>query len=528
MSSIPFTLSQVAQVAVQAIDTSSTQSAGGTGSESVFAGIVISELGNPFELIRITGTNWKSKLGNPYHPSMGLTLSEPLRHVGDAVKGGDGYVVRVVAEDARRPVLYIHRVAGQGAATFEVMPGALAFGTPLELTQGGNVLLALGVKDGNVTGRHLTMTPIASKPGSYTLTVTATDKFGVDYTVEELEVSFDTEATDDMGASTFILDRLQSTSTVLEAVCDMAIDRTGFTGFTKTTLSGGTLGNQKNIAPAQYEKALTILRNALVGYTAVLGLGCYDEDVMASLGAIARDRRVDAFIDILPTKTYQQALAASNSMAFNNNNLSLYHFPYSAKDPYSGGRAIWGISGVAFVAKAAGVAKATGAVGGWHYSPAGEERGIIDRREVQLLPGAGEPDEKAMYKARINKIGLSTTGKLMIDDALTCRQSEDYLRFQHVSSTMNAISRQFYQLANQLKHSPDGLTYDGLERGMTEILSGYVSADALVKPRNPDEDGESPYTLTVAQREIDSWEVQWGCCVTGTSRRILGSPSLIR
>ncbi len=224
----------------------------------------------------------------------------------------------------------------------------------------------------------------------------------------------------------------------------------------------------------------------------------------------------------------QQALAASKSMAINNNNLSLYHFPYSAKDPYSGGRAIWGISGVAFVAKASGVAKATGAVGGWHYSPAGEERGIIDRREVQLLPGAGEPDEKAMYKARINKIGLSTTGKLMIDDALTCRQSEDYLRFQHVSSTMNAISRQFYQLANQLKHSPDGLTYDGLERGMTEILSGYVSADALVKPRNPDEDGENPYTLTVAQREIDSWEVQWGCCVTGTSRRILGSPSLIR
>jgi hypothetical protein len=528
MSSIPFTLSQVAQVAAQAIDTSSTQSAGGTGSESVFAGIVISELGNPFELIRVTSANWKVKLGNPYHPSLGLAVSEPLRHVGDAVKGGEGYVVRVVSEDARRPVLYVHRVDGQSETPFEVMPGALAFGTPLELTQDGNVLFALAVKDGNVSPRHLTMTAIASKPGSYTLAVTATDKFGADYTVEEMEVSFDTEATDDMGASTFILDRLQSTSTVLEAVCDMSIVRTGFTGFAKTTLAGGTLGNQKTISSTQYEKALSILRNALVGYTAVLGLGCHDEDVMASLGAIARDRRVDAFIDIMPTKTFAQALAKSNSLGINNNHLSLYHFPYSAKDPYSGGRATWGISGVAFVAKAAGVAKATGAVGGWHYSPAGEERGIIDRREVQLLPGAGEPDEKAMYKARINKIGLSSTGKLMIDDALTCRQSEDYLRFQHVSSTMNAITRQFYQLAKQLKHSPDGITYDGLERGMTEILSGYVSADALVKPRNPDTDGDNPYTLTVAQREIDAWEVQWACCVTGTSRRILGSPSLIR
>jgi len=526
---IPFTLSQVAQVAVQAINASATLSAGGTGSESVFAGVVISEIGKPFELIPVNKDNWKSKLGNPYHPSLGQVVAEPLRHVGDAVKGGDGYVVRVVSEDARRPVLFVHRtVSAESVVRFEVMPGALAFGTELSLGAGNDVLFALAVKDGNVSNRHLTMAPIVAKPGSYLLTVTATDKFGADYTVEELEVSFDTDAADDMGMSTFILDRLQSSSVVLEAVFNPAISHTGFTGFTKTTFAGGTLGDQKSIDPAQYEKALAVLRNALVGYTAVLGLGCYDSNIMASLGEIARDRRVDSFIDLQPTKNYSQALVAADGLNINNNHICLYHFPYSAKDPHSGGRAVWGLSGVAFQAKAVGVAKATGTVGGWHYSPAGEERGIIDRREVQLLPGAGEADEKAMYKARINKLGLSSSGKLMIDDAITCRPTEDYLRFQHVSSVMNAISRQFYKLASQLKHSPDGLTYDGLNRGMTEILEGYVSSEALVPPRNPDEDGETPYILTVRQNEFDAWEVKWACCVTGTSRRILGSPSLIR
>lgn len=528
MTTIPFSLSQVAQVAVQAIDTSSTLSAGGTGGESVFAGIVISETGAPFELLHVTKSNWKSTLGAPYHPSLGQVVAEPLRHVSDAVNGGEGYVVRVVSEDARRPVLFIQRNDNGGTITFDTMPGALSFDTPLELPQTGGSLLGLAVKDGNVSARGVSMTAVTGKPGSYLLTVTATDKFGVDYTVEETEVSFDTAATDDMGESLFILDRMQSTSTVLEAVFDADVNRTGFTGFSKVILSGGTLGDQKTIEAGQYAKALAVLRSALVGYTAVLGLGCYDVTTMAALGDIASERRVDAFVDLQPGNTYAKALTAAKALNLNNNNLCLYHFPYSAKDPHSGGRAIWGISGVAFCAKAAGVAQATGTVGGWHFSPAGADRGVIDRREMQILPGVGEPDEKAMYTARINKIGLSPSGKLMIDDAITCRSTEDYLRFQHVSSVMNAITRQFYRLASQLKHSPDGLTFDGLTRGMKEILDGYVSSDALVTPRFPDQDGTEPYILTVTQREMDMWEVRWNCCVTGTARRILGTPSLIR
>ena len=73
MSEIPFALSQVAQVGVQAINATATAtlSAGGTGGISVFTGVVVSEKGQPFELLRVTKGNWQSVLGAPYHPSLG-------------------------------------------------------------------------------------------------------------------------------------------------------------------------------------------------------------------------------------------------------------------------------------------------------------------------------------------------------------------------------------------------------------------------------------------------------------------------
>lgn len=530
-NAIPLTMSQVAQVVVQAINASATVSTGSTGSESTFAGVVISEKGQPFELIHIDRSTWKNTLGSPYHSSFGNKMAEPLRHVSDAVGGGDGYVVRVVAADAVYPVLSVSTVelgaVSVGGGPVTPTKSAITFGTKPTVSS-EQALFSIFPKDGDVSGRAVAMTPIVGKDGSFMLTLTAMDKSGVEYTVEDLEVSFDLDAVDDMGISSYIENRLQSQSTCLDIVIKDGADLSGFTSLAKTAFAGGSLGDQKTISAAQYEKAIEVLNNALVGFTAVLGLGCYDTTVIESLCDLASGRRIDAFMDIPPATSYAGAVTFMTSLNLNNNDVCFYHFPYSAKDPHSSGRAVWGISGVAFQAKAAGVANATGAVGGWHYSPAGEERGTINRREIKVLDGVGTPDEKAMYKARINKLGLTSGGLLMIDDAITCRAVEDYLRFQHVSSTMNAISRQFYSLARGLKHSPDGITEDGLRRGMTEVLDNFVTAGALVTPRNPTEDGESPYTLTVSQTEIDAWNVQWGCCVTGTARRILGTPSLIR
>lgn len=542
---IPSSLTQVAQIAVQAIDASATISAGGTGGASVFAGVVICEKGQPFELISINRKNWQAKLGKPYHPSKGV-IADPLRQVGDAVAGGDGYVVRVVAADAKYPVLTARlapavkvvkaaKVAKEAegdqpelvaADTAQMNTSAVVFGTKPQLADGD--LFAIYPKDGDVSGRKIEMLPIGGKAGFFTLNLYEIDRLGASFLQETHEVSFDIEAVDDMGQPAYIENRLESRSSALAITIKPGVDLSAFPGATLSAFTGGTLGDQGEITAQQVAKAIAVLRSAMVGYTAVLGLGVYDSNSLAALAEVAEARRIDSFLDVPPSENYAGAVTFMEGMNLNNHYAAWYHFPYSAKDPYYGGRAVWGISGIAFQAKAKGVAKVAGAVGGWHYSPAGEDRGVINRRECQPLAGIGELDEEAFYKARINKLGLTSGGLLMIDDAITSRSLNDYLRFQHVSSVMSSIARDFYALARQIKHSPDGLTYDGLHKGMTDILDGYATAKALVPPRNPDEDGESPYVLTVEQDDFDLWTVAWNVCVTGTSRRIMGTPGLIR
>lgn len=62
---------------------------------------------------------------------------------------------------------------------------------------------------------------------------------------------------------------------------------------------------------------------------------------------------------------------------------------------------------------------------------------------------------------------------------------------------------------------------------MTDLLERFVAAEALVKPRDTSQ-GDSPFTLSLTQKDIDLWELEWAVCPTGSSRRIVGKPMLLR
>ncbi len=564
MSVIPFAMSNVSEVVIGTIDASATLSVGGGGGASVFAGIVVSAKGAPFELLHITKGNYKRQLGKAIHPSKGL-CSEPIRHVAEAVEYGDGYLVRVVPEDARYPFLRIKKglaiqpaqpSAGAGGVNANggkenaseeqkkpavlvapkaekpkdsVTPGNAPFGSKLEATE--DSALTLYVVDGDPSIRRaVSMTAADPKRygvGMFHLRITEMDDLGFEHDLESLLVSMNPEAMNDMNEPAYIETILENNSRCLRAIVGEGADE--LAGFPLTWLEGGTNGDMNNISAGQYQKALSVLRNAMVNYTAILGLGCYDTTVLANLATVCNERRIDGFMDIPSYLNYAGADKWINDLGLNNHRVAFYHFPYTAKDSFSGSKMLWGLSGVAFGAKAQGV-RSVPDVGGWHFSPAGEERGVISRRSIKPLPGLDEPDYLRMYSSRINKIAVGTGGMLVIDDSLTCWKKEDYLRFQHVSSTMDAISRAFYGLAKTLKHQPDGLTLDALNRELPKLLDKFTSCGALVKPRDSD-DGDSPYVIKIdppAGGEIDLWKVTWSVCVTGTSRRIFGQPSLLR
>ncbi|MGL6124800.1 MAG: hypothetical protein ACRC1W_17805 [Shewanella sp.] len=522
MSQIPFTIGNVASIGVAPINASATNQASGTGGASVFAGLVVSNKGLPFELLRVTKQNWQQVLGVPFRPNEPFSTS--LRCLDEALNGGDGYVVRVTPEAAKYPILVVKKLS-VGTGFNETLAISSAFGDKPIVTP--DSLFSIFPVDGDATVRSVSLEATGGRPNELILNLYSTDALGAEFLDQSWAVSSDPLAVDDFGNSLFIEEVLNRTNAKIRyAQGDTPFVANDVTGIEKVPFVGAFNGDNTTLKATDYAKGVAILRSTLSQFTAVVGLGLDDSNAIEGLVTVANGRRIDMFADVV-APNYAAAVAKMKSSAFNYERLAMYFFPYTAKDPYYGIAAAWPISGIAFAAKAKGVAVTVGGAGGWHYSPAGVERGIINRKEVKPFANLDEPDYEALYAARINKLALSPTGHLMIDDAITTRVKADYLLFQHIGSTMDAISRDFASLAATVKHEPDAITHDGLLRGMTSILDTYVASGALVPPRDPD-DGEIPYVLEVVQVAIDYWEVRWAACVTGSSRRILGVPALIR
>ncbi len=551
MNKIGFSVGQAAGVAVADVNADATLS-NTSGGASVFAGLVISRRGAPGKVLQVTAANYQSVLGSPLHPRTGAAF-EPYRHVERAVKGGTGYVVRVCAKDMKVPGIAVSVQARskstKSAKTLQIAPteATVNIGDTLTVRAvsgvtspvtfaasetpeiSGSELAIFYIKDGDAsTNRTLSLTREDEENDLFTLELKETQTDGSVETLESYQVSFDPDATNDMGQPAWIPALLESQSTRLGAVlADGAEDSAHLLTFEDVAFEGGTDGDLSSIDTDDYLKALEVLEASEVNYTALLSMGCYDASVLAKINSLAEDVRVDMFYDLKCAQTGENAIAEAKSHGFGKSHQAArYHFPYSCRDTFSGMNVVYGISCDAFVAKAKGVALVSD-VGGWHYAPAGLSRAIIDRQNITRLSGIGTIDREAYVTARINPVSVAADGSVYIDDSLTTYSKNNYLRFQHVSSLMNAIARNFYEVAQAIKHEPDGVTQESLTNALTDILDRFYAAGALVTPRDESQ-GSDPYVVKVTQKDIDLWEVEWSVCPTGTARRILGKPILMR
>ncbi|EFH8163164.1 TPA: hypothetical protein UOR20_003973 [Escherichia coli] len=586
---IPFSQSNVSNVSIARVNAENTTILNAGGNSSVFAGIVVCNSGTPYEVLEVNSTNLYTKLGAPAHPTEGY-CAEPMRHLEEAVTGGKGYVVRVTAADAKFPLLkwsmptasepgQPQNPAAEGATEdtsenaaetpivetpklknsgkkttagtllkagsdtetagpipYAINTSALKYGADVSANFSENDVVMLYVIDGNPsTTRNVRFTPDAFNDKRLILTLTETSALGVVTTLDSYTVSLYTDVTDDHGSPAWIETQLESKSRYLRAVAKpnptgdyadatvrLAADR-GATFFV-----GGTNGDQNNIPAENYGRALKALRNTPAYYSAMLGLGCYSRAVLNELSEIARNRRIDAFFDIDPRLSYAEALEKSDEYNFmDHEHIAFYHFPYTYRDKTSKATTVAGLSGTVFRAKAAGVQKIP-SIGGWHYSPAGEERAVISRDNMKCASWAGEPDYDMMYVKRINKVATSRTGVMTIDDSLTAYRRENSLRLQHVNSTMNAIARDLYTLWGSIKHDPDDEVLNNLTRDTPRVFDSYVASKALVPPTEDTAGNTDPYIISYEQNTDDMWTVTYSCCVTGTARRIAGIPILLR
>lgn len=362
----------------------------------------------------------------------------------------------------------------------------------------------------------------------WTLTLDQIDSNGGRSPLESWNFSLVHDAVDDMGNPAYLPVVLENNDSRMRAIVNFGAELpSSWTGLTDGEFTGGYSGDMSKITADDYAKGLLALNNSLVEYTAVLSLGCYDGPTLMSLANHARDVRVDYFFDLPSTISPSQAIVLAAGQGFGSmESACRYYFPYQCDDPFNSGKISFGLSCDAFVAKSRGVSLFP-SVGGWHLSPAGASRAVVGRTGIKPLPSAALIDHEAFVPARINSVGIGSGGSVLIDDALTCWIKDDYQKYQHVSSLMNALARGIFSIGQTLKHEPDGVTRSGLEREIPRLLRQYVATGALVSPRNPDVDGTEPFIVQVVQTNFDLWTITYSVCPTGVGRRIVGAPVLI-
>lgn len=535
---IPSSMNQVSKIATLPTDASATVSVAG-GNSMTWAGIGPAKRGKPNTIINVD-ENYESQLGSAYHMSEG-PAAEVLRHVREAVIGGPGKFVRVMPQTARFPLITVRNVtapedvsptantAGDvtpiDGSALELVKTALPYGTEISQDEDAD-LLTFYLDDGdNELLRTLDMTVADVDEygaGFFELTVYETDSQGVIAALESHIVSMDVLAKDNSGYPAFIVDVLERNSTIIQAVANTEL-LGGIEPIEAVEFEGGTSGKLSDIVSSDYVDAVMTLRREDPDYEAICALGVYDDTALMALSVLAEDARVSLYYDLEPNLSYADALQRQTDLGMSTHFANCYHIPYTFKDPFYGTRISWGLSGLVFAAKAAGVASKS-PTGGWHLVPAGMDRATISRSMPRLNANAGERDEVTMVKKRINKLGFNSQGNLMIDDCLTCRAKNDYLRFDNQTSVDNAIQRDWYRLALQFKHEPDDVVRKGLTDGMERILRGYETVGGLVPSL---EDGRV-WEFNLTKAETDLWVGEWEISISGVMRRATGQCKLMR
>lgn len=527
MQKIPFTIGNASAVGVAKIDSSLTASIA-VGGASVFAAIGVFARGPINQAIQVNASNLTDQLGAPFHPSK-TPYAQQIRQLSEAVEGGAGWVVNIARTGMKIPGVMVSSVTGEGVpAATEGKAINFAYGDETALT--ATDAFMLHVKDGDKSANRFITFEAGDVDGTYNLIVKEQSDLGVKETVESMVVSLSHDAVSDSNEPLFIESVLENESSILAFTeGTLSLIDASWAGFTDLQLTGGDDGDISQLQPSAITAALKGLDVETITFNVVIAAGIFDLTAITGLAKLAEDTRTDFFYDISGSINPEKALLEARGSAMQSrDNVSRYYFPYKAIDPYTNIKMVWGLSGSAFKAKALGVAK-NDVVGGYHYSAAGVERGMIVRTGITPLSYAADIDREAFAAkdARINVAASAPAGGMCIDDALTTWGVNDDKRYQHVVSTVNSISRRIFDICTELKHEPDGVTYRGVEDRCTALLDQYVGAEALVTPTDTAKYGEQPYILEIKKLDKDFWQITPYLCVTGTSRRFMIRPVLI-
>lgn len=487
---------------------------------------------------RVNRSNLYAKTGKPDTLRANL-LNESKLHLRDALFNGSQEAVVCRLNTAASIKKWALITLGNGASTFAVG------GTDLT---GATYSLAVMHHDCHNDGIKLSVHADPLVVGGIpvinpTLTLRLLDSEG--NRLHEFTGSADPLAKDDYGASSYLPDVVARQTDAMTVAVDAA-----FAGVTTTSDAYGRGVDGRDQWPTSallacfvegattylagdYDRAVDGLRNTTDPFGYIISGGTQVLSLLAKLADFAVEANIPMKLDYSGLLDADAVLLMDAALNLDTHYVHKYWAPLEAEDPASGGRAVWGASGVI----AGYSCRRNARVNAKGFAPknfpiAGKEW-PIQRTSIRQLHKPTEQQLSDLAKAQINPVIFELYnggGRYVPTDCLTAAKTRvSFKKLISVAEMSASLDNWTAMYAKEILHFPMSVYIKSMKTFMQNLLEGAEASGWLVKSKNLE--GNAAFQFEVIPDEIrpaDLVHISYWTSFDGVARQVTIQQTLSR
>lgn len=487
---------------------------------------------------RVNRSNLFAKTGKP-DTIRANALNEPKLHLYEALFNGtqEGVVSRLNTAASVKKWALVN--IGNGATTFAEGAATLASATyslaVLHHDCHNDGIMVAVHADPLVTGGIPVLNPI--------LTLRVLDSEG--NRLHEFTGSADPNAKDDYGASSYLPDVVaRQTDAVTVAV------NAAFTGVPTTSSAYGRGADGRDQWPTSavlacfvegattylagdYDRAVDGLRNTTDPFGYIISGGTQVISLLAKLADFAVEANIPMKLDYSGQLDPDAVLTLDAALNLDTHYVHKYWAPLEAEDPASGGRAVWGASGL----NAGFSCRRNARVNAKGFAPknfpiAGKEW-PVQRTSVRQIHKPNEQQLSDLAKAQINPVLFTLYnggGRYVFTDCLTAAKTRvSYKKLISVAEMTASLDNWVAMYANEILNQPMSVYIKAMKTFLQNVLEGAEASGWLVKSKNLE--GNAAFQFEVVPDEIRSADlvhITYWTCFDGVARQVTIQQTLSR
>lgn len=363
--------------------------------------------------------------------------------------------------------------------------------------------------------------------------------------LHEFTGSVDPSAKDDYGASAYLPDvAARQTDSVT-----LAVNAT-FTGVPTTSNAYGRGVDGRDQWPTSallvcfvegattylagdYDRAVDALRNTTDPFGYIVSGGTQVLSLLMKLADFAVEANIPMKLDYSGSLDPDAVLTLDASLGLDTHYVHKFWAPLEAEDPASGGRAVWGASGL----NAGFSCRRNARVNAKGFAPknfpiAGKEW-PVQRTAVRQIHKPNEQQLSDLAKAQINPVLFELYnggGRYVFTDCLTAAKTRvSYKKLISVAEMTATLDNWVAMYAKEILNQPMSVYIKSMKTFMQNLLEGAEASGWLVKSKNLE--GNAPFQFEVvpdAIRPADLVHISYWTSFDGVARQVTVQQTLTR